>query len=70
MKTYVCYGHGEFFVAVGYKADVVRDYFFNYHPTVAGGLDCVLSDYALAERLGENGRELVRRKFTWDAALE
>jgi glucose-1-phosphate cytidylyltransferase len=33
MKTYASFAHEEFFVALGYKAEVVRDYFVNYHPT-------------------------------------
>jgi glycosyltransferase involved in cell wall biosynthesis len=37
---------------------------------VAAGLNRLLADPKLAERLAENGRLLVRRKFTWDAALE
>lgn len=30
MKTYAAYGHKDFFVALGYKADVVKEYFLNY----------------------------------------
>ena len=37
---------------------------------VAAGLNRVLSDDALADRLGRNGRALVQRKFTWDAAFD
>jgi glycosyltransferase involved in cell wall biosynthesis len=38
--------------------------------SVADGISRVLEDPGLAERLGENGYELVRQKFTWDAALD
>jgi glucose-1-phosphate cytidylyltransferase len=30
MKTYAHYGHREFVVCLGYKGDVIRDYFLNY----------------------------------------
>lgn len=30
MKTYAHYNHKDFYVALGYKADVVKDYFLNY----------------------------------------
>lgn len=38
--------------------------------SVADGIGRVLGDPGLAERLGENGYEMVRQKFTWDAALD
>ena len=30
MKTFAHYNHKDFYVALGYKADVVKDYFLNY----------------------------------------
>jgi glucose-1-phosphate cytidylyltransferase len=30
MKTYAHYGHKDFYVALGYKAEVIKDYFLNY----------------------------------------
>lgn len=30
MKTYAAFGHKDFYVALGYKADVVKEYFLNY----------------------------------------
>lgn len=30
MKTYAHFGHKDFYLALGYKADVVKDYFLNY----------------------------------------
>ena len=30
MQTYARFGHKDFFVALGYKADVIKDYFLNY----------------------------------------
>ena len=31
MQTYACYGHKDFYVALGYKAEVIKEYFLNYH---------------------------------------
>lgn len=31
MNSYASYGHKDFYVALGYKADVVRQYFSQYH---------------------------------------
>lgn len=30
MQTYAYFGHRDFYIALGYKADVVKDYFLNY----------------------------------------
>ena len=30
MKTYTAFGHKDFYVALGYKAEVVKEYFLNY----------------------------------------
>ncbi len=30
MKTYASYGHKDFYVALGYKAEVIKEYFLNY----------------------------------------
>ena len=30
MRTYAAFGHKDFYVALGYKADVVKEYFLNY----------------------------------------
>lgn len=30
MQTYASYGHKDFYVALGYKAEVIKDYFLNY----------------------------------------
>jgi len=30
MKTYACYGHNDFFLALGYKAEVIKEYFLHY----------------------------------------
>jgi glucose-1-phosphate cytidylyltransferase len=30
MQTYASYGHNDFYVALGYKAEVIKEYFLNY----------------------------------------
>ncbi len=30
VKSYSCYGHTDFVICLGYKGDVIRDYFLNY----------------------------------------
>lgn len=30
MKTYASYGHKDFYVALGYKAELIKEYFLNY----------------------------------------
>jgi glucose-1-phosphate cytidylyltransferase len=32
MKTYAHFGFSDFMLALGYKGEVVKDYFLNYHP--------------------------------------
>ena len=31
MKTYARFGHKEFILCLGYKGEVIKDYFRNYH---------------------------------------
>lgn len=35
MKFYAHYGHKDFILALGYKADVIKDYFINYDETIS-----------------------------------
>ncbi len=30
MKTYAYFGHKDFYVALGYKAEIIKEYFLNY----------------------------------------
>lgn len=32
MQTYAYYGHKDFYVALGYRAEVIKEYFLNYRP--------------------------------------
>ena len=31
MKMYAHYGHKEFILSLGYKAEVIKEYFYNYY---------------------------------------
>lgn len=42
MKYYAYYGHNDFILCLGYKADVIKDYFLKYNETVSN--DFILSD--------------------------
>ena len=41
MKYYAHYGHKDFILCLGYKGDVVKDYFLNYN-------ECVSNDFVLS----------------------
>jgi glucose-1-phosphate cytidylyltransferase len=41
MKYYASYGHKDFILCLGYKADVVKDYFLNYN-------ECVSNNFVLS----------------------
>ena len=52
MQYYSGYGHHDFILCLGYKANVIKDYFLNYKQTV--GADCVISEFGKKiEILGE-----------------
>lgn len=42
MKYYAHYGHKDFILCLGYKADVIKDYFLNYN-------ECVSNDFTMLE---------------------
>ncbi len=42
MRYYAHYGHKEFILCLGYRGDLIRDYFVNYR-------DCMTSDFTLSE---------------------
>lgn len=35
MKYYACYGHTDFILCLGYKADVIKEYFLNYNEYIS-----------------------------------
>src|SRR6476660_9563105 len=47
MKYYAFYGHKEFILCLGYKADLIKDYFLNYN-------ECLSNDFVLTH----GGKEL------------
>lgn len=52
MQYYSSYGHYDFILCLGYKANVIKDYFLNYKQTV--GVDCVVSEFGnKVELVGE-----------------
>lgn len=52
MQYYSQYGHDEFILCLGYRADIVKRYFLNYR--VAETSDCVISEYgSKVELIGE-----------------
>jgi glucose-1-phosphate cytidylyltransferase len=42
MKYYAHYGHKDFILCLGYKADVIKNYFLNYN-------ECTSNDFTLLE---------------------
>ncbi len=56
MQYYSQYGHQDFVLCLGYKANVVKNYFLNYK--IAESSDCVISDYgSKVEIIGERPAE-------------
>ena len=51
MKYYAHYGHRDFILCLGYKADVIKNYFLNYD-------ECVSNDFTLSK----GGRELLLKQ--------
>jgi len=53
MQYYSYYGHRDFILCLGYKANVIRDYFRNFSPSAHS--DCVISEFGKkVELLGES----------------
>jgi glucose-1-phosphate cytidylyltransferase len=46
MKYYAHYGHKDFILCLGYKADVIKNYFLNYN-------ECLSNDFVLSKGLKE-----------------
>ena len=52
MQYYSQYGHQDFVLCLGYKANVIKEYFLNYDQTTSN--DCIISDFGKkVEILGE-----------------
>jgi glucose-1-phosphate cytidylyltransferase len=53
MQYYSRYGHQDFVLCLGYKANVIKEYFLNYKPTTDN--DCVISNFGQkVDILGEH----------------
>lgn len=55
MQYYSDYGHDEFILCLGYKANVIKDFFLNSRPQIYS--DCVVSGSGEVEMLGEMQKE-------------
>ena len=52
MQYYSLYGHRDFVLCLGYKANIIKGYFLNYRPSA--GSDSVISEFgSKIEILGE-----------------
>jgi glucose-1-phosphate cytidylyltransferase len=60
MNTYAKYGHTDFFVALGYKAEVIKDYFLNYR--------ALNSDFTINLKTGEIDSHQIE-KTDWSVTL-
>jgi glucose-1-phosphate cytidylyltransferase len=55
MKYYASYGHKDFIICLGYKADVIKNYFLNYSEALSN--DFVLDGEGGVELLGRDMRD-------------
>jgi glucose-1-phosphate cytidylyltransferase len=53
MQYYSHYGHRDFILCLGHKANVIREYFLNYNP--ARDADCIISDFGKKVDIIGNG---------------
>ena len=58
MKYYAHYGHKDFILCLGYKADVIKKYFLEYN-------ECVTNDFVLSEG-GKNVKLLANDIQDWN----
>lgn len=56
MNIYAGYGHKEFIVALGYKGEVIKDYFINYHHR-SKSVSVELASGQIKVHDGENGKD-------------
>jgi glucose-1-phosphate cytidylyltransferase len=61
MRYYSQYGHRDFVLCLGYKANVIKDFFLNYRPQVFA--DCVVSGH------GRTVEMLGRQEDDWRISL-
>jgi len=59
MKTFASFNHKDFYIALGYKSDVIKEYFLNYH--------ALNSDFAIELKSGNitiNQKDLIDWRVT------
>ena len=54
MEHYSRYGYKEFLIALGYRGDIIKDYFLNFHPASDVSVDLATGE---AEYHGSHGRD-------------
>src|SRR5258708_30608262 len=54
MQYYSGYGHQDFVLCLGYKANVIKEYFLNYK--AAANNDCIVSDFGRRVEIIGDGR--------------
>ena len=68
MQYYSQYGHDDFVLCLGYKANVIKDFFLNYRPQTLRRLRRVRAAAASVELLGEHARGLARHADRYRAS--
>jgi len=53
MRTYAKFGHGDFYLALGYKAEVIKEYFLNYRALSADFTVDIGSGEIISHQLNE-----------------
>lgn len=61
MQTYAKYGHKDFYVALGYKSEVIKDYFLNYR--------AVNSDFTVDLASGDVSPHQTESAIDWNVTL-
>jgi NDP-sugar pyrophosphorylase family protein len=59
MQYYSEYGHTDFILTLGYKANIIKEFFLNYRPQVY--TDCVVSGFGDQRRAAEQTRGRLAR---------
>src|SRR3974390_1938718 len=62
MQYYSQYGHRDFILCLGYKANVIKEYFLNYKQTANS--DCIISNF------GNEGKLLGEEQPDWRVSLK
>ena len=63
MQYYSEYGHTDFILTLGYKANIIKEFFLNYKPQVYA--DCVVSGATSASACGRCATTSRTRRSSW-----